>query len=65
MPVSNLDIRRLAHLFIHLDGKHAAARAREMVEESRRKGDPEGADKWLRIIVAIGDLGEPPTDARH
>jgi hypothetical protein len=28
----------------------------------RRKGDNEGADRWLRIIVAIG---EPPTDARH
>jgi hypothetical protein len=36
-----------------------------MVEEMRRKGDHEGADKWLRIIVAIGELGEPPTAARH
>lgn len=24
-----------------------------------------GADVWLRIIVAIGTLGEPPTEARH
>ena len=23
------------------------------------------ADTWLRIIAAIGELGEPPTDARH
>jgi len=23
------------------------------------------ADTWLRIIVAIGTLGEPPTDAWH
>jgi hypothetical protein len=30
-----------------------------------RKGDNEGVDTWLRIIVAIGELGEPPTDARH
>jgi len=36
-----------------------------MVEQMRRKGDHEGADKWLRIIVAIGELGEPPTEARH
>jgi hypothetical protein len=36
-----------------------------MVEEMRRKGDNEGADTWLRIIVAIGELGTPPTDARH
>jgi hypothetical protein len=34
-----------------------------MVEEIRRKGDNEGADRWLRIIVAIGELGEPLTDA--
>jgi len=31
----------------------------------RRKGDAEGADKWLRIIVAFTELGTPPTDARH
>jgi len=35
-----------------------------MVEQMRRKGDRDGADKWRRIIVAIGELGEPPTDAR-
>ena len=31
----------------------------------RKKGDAEGADTWLRVIVAIGDLGTPLTDARH
>jgi hypothetical protein len=31
----------------------------------RNKGDEAGADVWLRIIVAIGTLGEPPTNARH
>jgi hypothetical protein len=36
-----------------------------MVEEMRRKGDHEGANMWLRVIAAIGDLGEPPTEARH
>jgi hypothetical protein len=34
---------------------------REMVEEMRRRRDSEGAD----IIVAIGTLGTPPTDAPH
>jgi hypothetical protein len=29
----------------------------------RRKHDAD--DTWLRIIVAIGALGTPPTDARH
>jgi hypothetical protein len=65
MPISDFDIQRLAHLFIQLDGEQAMAKARAMVEEMRRKGDEESADKWLRIIVAIGELGEPPTDAQH
>ena len=65
MPISDFDIQRLAHLFIQLDGEQAIAKAREMVEEMRRKGDNDGADKCLRIIVAIGELGEPPTEARH
>jgi hypothetical protein len=65
MPVSDFEIKRLAHLFIQLDGEQATAKARKMVEEMRRKGDHEGADIWLRVIVAIGELGEPPTEARH
>ena len=65
MPVSDLDIARSAHLFIQLHGDEATAKAREMVEEMRQKGDHDGADKWLRIIVAIGELGEPPTEAWH
>jgi hypothetical protein len=36
-----------------------------MVEKMRRRGDADGADTWLRIIVAIGTLGTPPTDAWH
>jgi hypothetical protein len=41
----------------------AAAKARERA--MWKKGDKDGADTWLRIIVAIGTLGEPPTEARH
>ena len=65
MPVSDLDIARAAHLYIQLHGENATAKAREMVEAMRKKGDNDGADTWLRIIVAIGTLGEPPTKARH
>jgi hypothetical protein len=36
-----------------------------MVEAMRTKGDEDGADMWLRIIVAIGTLGDPRTGARH
>ena len=34
-----------------------------MVEVMRKKGDADGADVWLRIIVAIGALAEPPGGA--
>jgi hypothetical protein len=36
-----------------------------MVEALRRRGDDAVADVWLRIIVAITELGAPPTGARH
>jgi hypothetical protein len=36
-----------------------------MVEQMRTKGDVDGADTWLRIIVAIGMLGTPPTESHH
>jgi hypothetical protein len=45
----------------HLDD--ATAKARQKVDEMRSKGDADSADTWLRIIVAIGALGAPPTDA--
>jgi hypothetical protein len=54
MPVPDLDIQRTAHLWMERHGDQAVAKAREMVEEMRQKGDQEGADTWLRIIVAIG-----------
>jgi hypothetical protein len=57
MPTSDRDIQRSAHLFIQLHADEAVAKA--------RKGDHERADKWPLIIVAIGELGEPPTDARY
>ena len=41
------------------------AKAREMVEQMRRRGDHDGADTWVRIIVAITELGDAPTEARH
>jgi hypothetical protein len=65
MPPSNLDITRTAHLWIQQHGDDATAKARQKVDEMRRKGDADGADVWLRIIVAIGTLGTPPTYGRH
>jgi hypothetical protein len=65
MRISDLDIHRAAHLLIAHHGDNATPMARQMVEWMRQKGDAEGADTWLRIIVAIGTLGTPPTDSRH
>ncbi|MGO8921268.1 MAG: hypothetical protein ACLQJR_35740 [Stellaceae bacterium] len=65
MPVSDDEITRAAHQWIQKHGDLAIAMAREMVEAMRRRGDHDGADTWLRIIVAIGELGAPPTDTRH
>lgn len=65
MPVSDLDIHRAAHFWMQQHGDAALVKARDMVEEMRRKGDGEGADTWLRIIVAIGVLGAPSNGARQ
>jgi hypothetical protein len=65
MPLSDLDIARAAHLLIQQHGDNATAKAREKVDEMRRRRDIEGADSWLRIIVAIGTLGTSPTESRH
>jgi hypothetical protein len=56
MPPSDLDIARAAHQWIQMHGDNATAKAREMVETMRKKGDEDGADVWLRIIAAIGTL---------
>jgi hypothetical protein len=65
MPGSDPDITLMAHLWVQQHADNAATKAREMVEKMRRRGDTEGADIWLRIIVAIGTLGTPPTNTRH
>jgi len=65
MPLSDLDVQHQAHTWIQRHGDGAMAKAREMVEEMRRKGDHDGADVWLRVIVALGILREPLTRARH
>jgi hypothetical protein len=59
MPPSDLDITRTAHRWIQQHGDDATAKARKMVEKMRLRGDADGADTWLRIIVAIGTLGTP------
>jgi hypothetical protein len=57
MPVSERVVHRFAHLFIQLHREEASAKAHDMVEEMRRRGDHDGADTWLNIIEAMGELG--------
>ena len=59
------DIVEAARFCVLQHGDRATAHARWRAEVARQKGDTVGADTWLRIIVAIGELGAPPTDARH
>jgi hypothetical protein len=53
MTVSDPDILRAAHLHLERHGDQAVAKAREMVRTLKKRGDNDGADTWLRIIVAI------------
>jgi hypothetical protein len=63
--MSDFDIQLAVGHWIHQHGDQAITRAREMVEKMQRQGDAEGVDMWLRIIVVIGKLGEPPIGAKH
>ena len=53
MSDSDLQIFRSANLFLELHGDDAVTKARDMVRTLNKRGDKDGADRWLRIIVAI------------
>ena len=61
MTVSDLDILRAAHLHLERYGDQAVAKAREMVRTLKARGDNDGADTWLRIIVAIETMRQEPS----
>ena len=60
MTVSDLDILRSAHLHLDRYGDQAVAKAREMVRTLKERGDNDGADTWLRIIVTIETMHRGP-----
>jgi hypothetical protein len=62
---SDFEVYRLARMWAQRHGRDATARARVMVYAMREKGDSEGADVWLRIIVAIDALSEALTGERR
>ena len=63
MTVSDLDILRSANMYLELHGDQAVAKAREMVRTMKERGDNDGADTWLRIIVAIETMRRGPDGA--
>jgi hypothetical protein len=64
MAVSDLDILRAAHLHLERHGDQAVTKAREIVRTLKERGDDDGADTWLRIIVAIETMRQEPS-GRH
>jgi hypothetical protein len=44
---------------------HSGRKATYPTVQILRASSKDGADVWLRIIMAIGNLGDPPTGARH
>jgi len=61
MTISDLNILRAAHLHLERCGDQAIAKAREMVWTLKERGDNDGADTWLRIIVAIETMRQEPS----
>lgn len=58
---SDLDIYRAARLWLGQHGDAAVREARRRVAELQATGQLDGADVWLRIIVAIETLLAPRT----
>jgi len=56
MPVSDLEIFQTAKLWADRHGPAAIAEARKMVADLQQTNDRDGADVWLRIILAIETL---------
>ena len=56
MPVSDLEIFQTANLWADRHGAAAIREARKMAAGFQQAGDRDGADVWLRIIIAIETL---------
>ncbi|GGF00382.1 hypothetical protein GCM10011611_02480 [Aliidongia dinghuensis] len=57
--ISDLDIFRSAKLWLDRHGDAAIVEARCRVAELQSTGDRDGADVWLRIVIAIETLLTP------
>jgi hypothetical protein len=52
---------RAAHRHLDRYGDEAVAKAREMVRTLKDHGDNDGADTWLRMIVALETNAQAPS----
>jgi hypothetical protein len=59
MTIPDLHIQQTARNFIEQHGEEAVAQARERVNALQSRGDMMGADIWLRVIVAVGEMQKP------
>jgi hypothetical protein len=64
MRIPDHYVQQTARTFIEQHGREAVARARERVVALQAKGDMMGADIWLRVIVAVGEMQKPGTHSR-
>jgi hypothetical protein len=55
MPMSDDEIRRTAAQWREQHGDEAVPKIREIVARMQAAGDHDGADEWLRVIVAVQD----------
>jgi hypothetical protein len=59
MQASDDEVQRLAKLWFERHGDVAVSLARDMASEMQQSGNLAGADMWLRVIVALQELGKP------
>ena len=59
VPEPDDEIARIARLWLERHGDQAVPLARDMVVELKQFGDLNGADLWLRVISAIGEMRKP------
>jgi hypothetical protein len=59
MPVSDLEIFQTAKLWADRHGDAAIEEARKMAAHFQQVGDRDGADVWLRTILALESLRRP------
>jgi hypothetical protein len=59
LAISDIEIHRAGNLWLGQHGGNAVAEARRRVADCQEAGDRDGADVWLRIVVAIESLSAP------